>query len=127
MRSENEFAEFWIQDDIVHFIYKKDVNIDLEGAKKIVADRLKLQEGIPYLIYCDFRGPRDTTKEARDYLANEGSALSKGVAVLVGSPMTRMMVNFYLKINKPLVPTRMFTDKQNALEFVMALREKAVH
>ena len=116
--AENDFAEFWIKGGILYFVYKQKVEIDLKAAKKIVEDRLNLQDGIPYSVFCDFRGAKSVSKEARDYLAKEGSILLQSVAVLVESPVTRIIANFYLRINQPKVPTRMFTQKENAVKYL---------
>jgi hypothetical protein len=39
---------------------------------------------------------------------------------LTDSPVTKIMLNFYLTISRPLIPTKMFTDKNQALEFLKA-------
>jgi hypothetical protein len=115
---ENDFAEFWIEDGILYFIYKQGVKIDLQAAKTIVADRIMLQNGRSYPVFCDMRGIKDSDKAARDYLAKEGSTLVKAVGVFIESPVTKIMGNFYLSINQPITPTRMFTDRSQALEYL---------
>lgn len=115
---ENEFAKFWIENGILFFVYKEGVVINLAAAKKIVSDRLKFQQGAAFPVFCDTRGIKDSDKAARAYLAKEGSALVKAVSVLVESLVTRSMLNFYLKVNKPLVPTQMFTDRNAAIKYL---------
>lgn len=119
---ENEFAEFWIDKGILFFVYKPFSLIDLNAAEKIVADRLKLQRENAYPIFCDTRGIKDSEKAARDYLAIEGSILAKAVALLVKPPITEAMTFFYIKKSKPVIPTKIFTDKEEALEFVESYR-----
>jgi hypothetical protein len=117
-RVENAFAEFWLDHDVLFFIYKKGVVLDLEAARLIVADRLSLQQGKVYPVLCDPSGIKDSSKAARDYLAREGSQLVKAVALLVETPLAGMILNFYLAINKPLVPTQVFKSKEKALLFL---------
>ena len=124
--AENKFAKFWIDDHTVHFIYNDGVYVDFEAAQKIVQERLQIQKGKSYPVFCDMTGLVGSDKNARDYLANEGSKLVKAVAALVSNPMTRMMLNFYLKINKPKTPTRSFTKKADALEFLKTYIEEVV-
>jgi hypothetical protein len=119
---ENEFAEFWVDNGVLYFIYKNNVKINLEAAKQIVSDRIKMQKGVSYPVFCDMRGIKETDKAARDYLAKEGSTLVKAVGVLIESPVTRIMANFYMSINQPTTPTRMFTDKSQALEYLYVHR-----
>jgi hypothetical protein len=112
---------------VLFFIYKPAVEINLDGAKQIVADRLNVQKGVSYPVFCDAHGIKDSDKPARDYLAKEGSSLVKAVAVLIDSPVTRVMANFYLAISRPIVPTKMFTDKNQALEFLKAFSIQNTH
>jgi len=115
---ENEFAKFWIGDGILYFVYKPHIIVDLKAAEKIVADRLKLQDEKAFPIFCDTRGIKDVNKEARDYLAKEGSTLAIAVGFLVDFPVNEAIAQFYVKTNKPLVPTEVFTNKNEAMDFL---------
>jgi len=115
---QNDFAEFWTEGSILFFVYKQGISLNLDAAKQLVADRLKVQNGVEYPVLCDMRGIKDSDKPARDYLAKEGSSQVRAVAVLIDSPVTRVMLNFYLSISRPLIPTKMFTDKNQAIEFL---------
>jgi hypothetical protein len=117
---ENEFAIFWISESILFFEYKPDVVIDLVAAQRIVADRIQMQKEKAYPVLCDIRGIADSDKAARDYLAQHGSVLAKAVSILVHQSVSILMISFYLKISKPQVPTRIFKDKSDALEFLKA-------
>ncbi len=118
---ENDFAQFHIRDGVMFFTYKPDIEIDLDGAKRIVADRLKLQGDETYPVVCDIRGLKGANKAARDYLANEGSEKVKVVALIVASPGLKIMTDFYLMVNKPTVPTKIFTSEDQAVKFIESL------
>jgi len=62
---QNEFAEFWITNGILFFIYKPNIIITLKTAKKIVEDRLQFQNERIYPVFCDMRGIKVIEKEAR--------------------------------------------------------------
>ncbi|NDP27743.1 MAG: hypothetical protein GZ087_10005 [Flavobacterium sp.] len=115
---ENEFARFWIEGTILYFIYKDSVNINLAAAECIVADRIQFQNDVAYPVFCDARGIVSMDKPARDYLAKSGSLLTKAVGLLVSEQVSVMVSYFYLKINKPNVPTRLFTDQLAAIVFI---------
>lgn len=108
----------FIQDGILHFYYKKIENMDLELAKTCVHDRLEFTEYKSYPCLVDFILLKNSTKEARDYFAKEGNEGLKANAILVNSTAFKMMANFYIMVNKPLNPTRLFTDKNAALEWL---------
>lgn len=117
-RAENEWAEFWIEKEILFFVYKDGVSIDRSIAVKVLKDRLALQEGRPFLIFCDARGVKKIDRAARDYYALEGSVLTIAVALLVSEPLTHALSGFYIKTSRPPIPTGMFTDEEEALAFL---------
>jgi hypothetical protein len=117
-RFENEYASFWIEADIVYFVYKPNVVVSLEAARKIVEDRVRFQDREDFPIYCDIRGMKSADKEARNYLAKEGSSYARAVAVVVDSPMSKIIGNIYLGLNKPITPSRLFTDEKDAVEYL---------
>jgi hypothetical protein len=123
---DNEFAEFWIEDEILFFTYKPATRLDLEGARRVVSDRKKFQKNMSYLVCCDARGLKEIDKAARDYLAKEGSDLVIAVGILIESPVTRILTNFYLTISKPLTPTKLFTDRGEAIAYLESFKSAAV-
>lgn len=44
----------------------------------------------------------------------ENDAVTTQVALVAKSPVERMIANFFLGLNKPQVPVRMFTDPDKA-------------
>lgn len=121
---ENEYATFWIEKDILYFIYKNGISIDETIASKVLEDRLLLQEGKSFLIFCDMRGVKSIDKSARNYLAIEGSALIEAVALLVKTPLANTISGFYIKTSNPAITTQVFTEKRAALKFLNNYKSK---
>ncbi|WP_026451462.1 STAS/SEC14 domain-containing protein [Aequorivita capsosiphonis] len=115
---ENNYASYRLNDNIVYIRYHIQVTIDIEAAVKIVEDRLTLQKGESFPVLCDIRGVKEINKSARDYLALEGSLFVKAVAFIVDNPLSGTMTKFYLKANKPPVPTRAFLTIEEAKVFL---------
>ena len=115
---ENEYAQFWIANDILFFEYKPNIILGLEVAKIVVADRIHFQNEESFPVLCDVRGIVNTDKSGRDYLARSGSVLTKAVGLIVNQKVSLTIGNFYLRINKPTVPTQLFTDKDDALAYL---------
>ena len=115
---ENEFALFRIQNDILYFEYKPNVVINLKAAQLVVADRILVQNEKAYPVLCDIRGIVDSDKAGRDYLAQSGSVLTKAVSLLGNDTVLLSIMSFYIRINKPRVPTKIFTDELAALSFL---------
>ncbi|MDX1829311.1 MAG: hypothetical protein R3342_07175 [Lutibacter sp.] len=115
---ENEYAKFWVNNQILFFEYKPDLVIDLKAAQQIVKDRITFQNEVTYPIFCDIRGVVYFNKASRDYLAKSGSILTKAVGILVHQKVSKAISSFYLEISKPTVPTKLFEDKSKALQFL---------
>jgi len=115
---ENRNARFWIEKGILFFEYKPNTAIDLEVAIRVVADRIAFQNERQLPVFCDTRGIVSIDKAARDYLAKSGSLLAKAVALIGSENVSMTMSTFYLEINKPSVPTRIFTVEQEAMDYL---------
>jgi hypothetical protein len=60
---------------------------------------------------------KSLTREARKYFDNVTESFS-ALALLAGSPATQLMVNFFIGMSRPKVPTHMFTDEEKALTWL---------
>ena len=122
---KTENVEMYVRNGIFYLHYLPLEHLELEVAKKIVAERLAFKKGVAYPCLFDITKVRQSTKEARDYMADEGNELVLASAILVTSPMLRMMANFFISVNKPKNPTRMFTDMASALEWLAPFKPRS--
>ncbi|MCB0473003.1 MAG: hypothetical protein KDC56_08090 [Flavobacteriaceae bacterium] len=119
---ETRFTKLWVKNEVLHCIYKPIEYLEFSVAKSIVQDRIHFQQETPYPVFCDIRGIKNSEKSARDYLAKEGSSLAKAVAIFDDRYIAEVMLRFYLQRNKPLVPTKLFKDYQEAIQFLSNYR-----
>lgn len=117
MKAEN-YADLWIEEGILHFIYKPNTLIDLEAARVIVKKRLHFQKGVSYPILCDLRQLKTVNKAAREYLAEFGCINALAVAILIEKSYSSTLSNAFINISNPSVPTREFTTIPEALDFL---------
>jgi hypothetical protein len=74
-------------------------------------------------IMVDLRTGGFQDAETRKYLASADAArYQRAVALLVGSPVSRMAASFFLGLNKLLVPVRVFADEAEAVEWLKGFR-----
>lgn len=118
-----EHLELFVEDGILHCIYKEVDMVDLAYAQACVRERLEYVRGKAYPSLFDITRIKQSTKEARDFLANEGNELVSASAILISSPMLQMTANFYIMVNKPINPTRMFTDRKSAQEWLARFKD----
>ncbi len=70
-------------------------------------------------VLIDMTAISEISKEARDYFANERTAsIQRATALLIGSPVSRVIGNFFMGLNKPISPTRLFTDPHKAIRWL---------
>lgn len=94
--------------------------VELEHAKRNTGRVHELSGDQVYPILVDIRKIRSISKEARDHFSMRGRKPGVvAIAMLVSSPLSRIIGNFYLGLNQPAVPTRLFSDEKMAIEWIM--------
>ena len=72
-------------------------------------------------VLVDMRQATQVNREARNYYANERTAsIQRAAALLVSSPLSATIANFFMGLNKPLTPTRMFTKIDEAIAWLQS-------
>jgi len=65
------------------------------------------------------RKMKSISKDARQFFASdEVTRVSLAFAMIVDTPLSRVLGNFYLSISKPKLPTRIFSSEAEALEWL---------
>lgn len=81
----------------------------------------KLGEGLIYMIA---ESTTQFTNEAREFSASkEGLRFSKAEALIVKNLAQKIVVNFYLKINNPSVPSKAFNTEEEAIEWLLTFKQ----
>ncbi len=95
-------------------------SIDLPLVHKIINYRLKIQDGKSYPLLTNIKSVKESTKAARDYLASkEGCQGVSKAAIIISSPVSKMIANFFILASHPLIPTKMFTNEAEAKRWLM--------
>lgn len=119
---EKKFENFSIvlrEDKIVQIEINPEAEISvdeiIEGTNYVL-EKLKSVKWPVLLIANEFSLP---SKESREYLAkNESLPYSLADAYVINSFPQKLAGNFYLKVNKPARPTKMFTTIDEALKWL---------
>lgn len=115
---ETQFMKIRIEKNILHCIFADKLDIDLEVARHCVSTRIAFSKGVSYCCLIDMKGVRSATKEAREYLGAEGSRLITAGAMIIHNPVTKMLVNIFLLINKPKSPAKFFTHEEEVRKWL---------
>ncbi len=122
---ETRSCILWLDEhNITREVFKEGVEIDVEDTLEILEARKKLLNGKKGPILADIRRLKSTTKAARDSGRHEeGARITTAFGILVGSPVSRMIGALFLRVVKPIYPTRLFTDEKEALEWLKGFVE----
>lgn len=73
----------------------------------------------PRPLLCDLTNVVKMTQECRQHFAGpEHAKTFTKAALIVTSPLSKLIGNFFLGLNKPLKPTRLFTSKDEGLKWL---------
>ncbi len=61
---------------------------------------------------------RPPKKELRDFIAEEISSITKAMALVTPSPVSRMLANLFFSFKPPAYPVKMFQNDSEAREWI---------
>src|SRR5262249_1732669 len=110
-------AKIWLREDgLIQVVSLPGITAHLEDAKENVEAIARLAVGRRRPVLVDIRASRGLDRETRAYYSSaEGVKSDNALALLVGSPVTRVMANFFISIHQPSVPTKLFTSEAEAV------------
>jgi hypothetical protein len=119
---KSDVVEGYLDDGIFIAVFKVK-KFDLDAAKITVQKRLEASKGISYPLLIDARNVQSITKEARDYFASEeGVSLLLASALILDSVLGKFLGNFFLQINKPKTPLKLFIDEKEAFKWLQQFK-----
>ena len=118
-------SRLWLGDDgIVRIIWIPGAEVTLEDAQETMAAYLKLNMGKRRPLLVDTKTMKSLARGARQYYASEEAAkVASAVALIIGTPVSRVLGNFYLGVSHPKLPTRLFSSEHDALEWLKGYLE----
>ena len=116
---ENHQIKMEIKDGVLHAHYKAGLMLNLEEAKLLVEERMKLCEGkeYPFIIYDG--GVVSMDRDARLFFSSyDGTKGISMAAFIETSVFSKMLINFFLKLTKPNVKSRAFNNVEEAMKWI---------
>lgn len=111
----------WL-DEFLRARFLPNAVVELADAEENLEACLALTAGRPRPAIIDLRQIRSQSAAARDYFAGpRANRVSTAVALLVGSPLSRVLGNFYLGFNRPKEPTRLCGSEAEAEAWLRSL------
>lgn len=102
-------------DGYVHATMREGARFELEDAQDAVLAtwRVAGERRLPVLV--DSRRVRHQSRAAREYfMSEEVSRRVSAVAIVVDSPVSRVIGSFFMRLGRHRIPTQLFTDDEAA-------------
>lgn len=107
------------KDGIARTVVKPDIEIGLKEAKENTDAVFSLYTNKKFPLLIDSRNIKYITKEARDHFSiRNRETVVTSFGILIQSPLSRIIGNFFMGLNKPAVPARLFTNEEEALKWL---------
>lgn len=108
-----------IDEQIVHVHLKTNQEIEFKDVQEIILAIGALSKGEKVPVFIDAGNFININQEAFTLSASEvGNIYTLADAIAVQNLGQKLLANFYLKNDDPKVPTKIFTDKKDALEWL---------
>lgn len=109
-----------IEEGIIENYFLSGESIEVDDFKELKLANLELMCNKPYTVLVSAEELTSFTSEAREFVASKeyvGVTIAK--ALLISGLGQRIIGNFYMKVNKPYIKTRLFTDRQKAIDWLV--------
>lgn len=117
---ETEKSWNWLNDGILYSVAKEKAYLDLSAA---IAIREAFQELVdkPTPLFVDLHLTTGQSTEARNFFSNDPEHISllTAVALVATNPVARVVGNIYMGLVVPKIPTKLFGNKESALEWLL--------
>ena len=104
-------------DGVVQMTWVSQAAIGLEDATAAIAVMTELTAGRRSPLSVDLRDSGPPSRPARLEFTQHGDLVS-AVGLIVGTPLRRVMGNFFLRVSRPPYPVRLFDDEASALAWL---------
>lgn len=116
-----ETSAYWTwlgEDGIARTQVKKGSEVQLDDAIEN-SRAVNSLDAAKYPLLIDARGIKSITKEAREYFSvNDRETKVTAMAILIESPLSKIIGNFYMLLNRPKMDSKLFLDEASALKWL---------
>lgn len=113
---ETDLFTVWLgEDGILYDTIKPDSVFGKKEAKALLDAYHTVSPGVARPVFHEMSAIRSADRAAREEVASPyGQEQIKALAIIIRSPVSRVLGNFFIGLNKPSFPTRLFTNYDEA-------------
>ena len=101
----------------IHLVWNRSVRIEEVDAQEAMAAVNVVADGSEYPMLVDMATTESVSRQARAVFSIPCAA--SRIALLGSSPVDRVLANFFLSLHVPPCPTRFFTDRDDAMSWLL--------
>jgi hypothetical protein len=107
---------------IMHLRLKEGAEFNLETIKEQYAAQDELTGTDNYAVLVDATHHVSMSKESREFMAAYVNPRRKATALLTRYNLaTLLLANFYMKFNQPRIPTKLFNQEEEAIDWLIQM------
>jgi hypothetical protein len=112
-------STIWFDESgILYSISKKVPQPSLEETKKILEEFKSIIGDRKVCMLIDVTNTSESSRELREYAAEEFPKFVKAIAMVSGSALGKMLANLFFTLKTQPYPTKMFTNEVDAREWL---------
>jgi hypothetical protein len=117
---EERATRNWVGADlIVRSQIKGDIDFSLEDSVAALAATRRLAKRLPFVVLVDCRQVRSASRESRLYWeGREARESLAAMALLVASPVSRVIASFFVRLVRPEFNVRLFSSEDDAVRWL---------
>ena len=105
-----------VEPGIARVIYKVDARVTVAEARENVEAVAKVVDGVHSPVFIDVRPLSTIDRDSRQYfVGDEAGEVTSATALLVDSPISRVIGKFFIGLNPSEWPVRMFSGESEAM------------
>ena len=108
-----------VYEGIIRLQLNDRADIEVHHIDEIYKANQKLSEGSKYSLLVIIGKYTNVSPEARELAANKELSKNRtSLAFVTDSLAHKLVVNFFIKFNRPSTPTKLFTDEEEAIRWL---------
>ena len=111
-------TSWYDENGIMYSVYKKGASQTMEEARATVETFKQTLNGKKICLLADVTHTSQSSRETREYLAEELPKFIKAIAMVSDSSLGKMLANLFLTLKTQPYPTRMFNSEKEARDWL---------
>ena len=110
---------------VMNIIFKDNLLIEMKDVSEVLDWVASLGPDKKYLNLMEGANSTDFDTEVREFAASsDNNEYTIADAMVISSYAHKLLANFYMRFNKPYKPTRIFTERTKAIDWLLSMKEK---